>query len=136
MEPDISELAKDLLADTVFAAGNDIVFLPGFKAMFNELFRNKVFTENEIGYCEQFEDPLLRYASTWAAKEAVYKAVKQLDSTAMGFKAIEIMRKKPAGIPLVKVHKHGDKFKISLTVTHDGDYVWAACLVIPAHTEQ
>ncbi|HEY1007078.1 MAG TPA: holo-ACP synthase [Sphingobacteriaceae bacterium] len=134
MQPDWSGLAEDVSRLPGFAAGNDIVFLPDFRAMFNDLFREKAFSENEVAYCEQFDDPILRYASTWAAKEAVYKAVKQLDSTAMGFRGIEILREKPAGMPLVKLHKHGNKFGTSLSLTHDGDYVWAVCLVTAQET--
>ncbi len=130
MQPDWAETAKELTGRPGFAAGNDIVFVPDFRAMFNDLFRKKSFTENEMAYCDQFDDPILRYASTWAAKEAVYKAVKQLDSTAMGFRSIEILRDRPAGMPIVTLHKHGNKFGISLSLTHDGDYAWAACLIM------
>jgi len=112
-----------------FAIGNDIVFLPDFRNTWNELFRNKAYTAAEISYCELFDEPLLRYASTWAAKEAVYKAIKQFDPTALGFKGIEIVRKKPAGQPFVRIQKHENKFEISLSITHDGDYVWAIAVV-------
>jgi len=111
-----------------FAIGNDVVFLPEFKASWNTLFQQKVYTENEIRYCELFDDAVLRYASTWAAKEAVYKAIKQLNSNSVSFKSIEIIREKPAGKPEVRIQKHLGKFSISLSITHDGEYVWAAAL--------
>ena len=62
--------------------------------------RKKAYTEKEIAYCELFDNAILRYASTWAAKEAVYKAVKQLDISAIGWKKIEIIRDKIAGRPV------------------------------------
>lgn len=112
-----------------FALGNDIVHLPDFTASFNQLFRDKVFTEQEIHYCELFDQSILRYASTWAAKEAVYKAVKQLSEGSLPFKKIEIVRSKPGGIPTVILPEELSGYDISLTITHDGDYVWAAALV-------
>jgi holo-[acyl-carrier protein] synthase len=109
--------------------GNDLVFVPGFISSFNDLFKKKVYTPAEIAYCDQFDDSLLRYASTWAAKEAVYKAIKQIESSTLGWKKIEITRNKPAGRPGVIIHKDNCAFKISLTISHDGDYAWAIALI-------
>jgi holo-[acyl-carrier protein] synthase len=121
----ISELA----IDQKFAVGNDFVFLPDFTASFNELFKKKIYTPEEIAYCDQFDDAMLRYASTWAAKEAVYKAIKQIDPAAFPFKKIEILREKPQGRPHVILHKNPNKFNISLTISHDGDYIWALAFI-------
>ena len=112
-----------------FAVGNDLVFLPNFQPSFNDLVKNKVYTEKETAYCDQFSDPLLHYASTWAAKEAVYKAVKQIDQSVIGWKKIEIIRENIGGKPSVIIHKDGFNFKISLTISHDGDYVWAIAFI-------
>jgi len=120
---------KDLSLDQKFAVGNDLVFLPDFTASFNELFKKKIYTENEISYCDQFDDAMLRYASTWAAKEAVYKAIKQIETTSIPFKKIEIQREKSQGRPHVILHKNPNKFIISLTISHDGDYIWALALI-------
>ena len=116
------------LINDKFAVGNDLVHLPDFKLSLTDLFKKKVYTPAEVDYCELFDDSLLRYASTWAAKEAVYKAVKQLDAAALPLKKIEILREKPGGRPFVILHKHSGRFKISLTISHDGDYIWAVAL--------
>ena len=130
MEPErILEMISELKIDKEFAVGNDIVFIPNFTDTFNELFQKKVYTTSEIDYCDSFSDPILRYGSTWAAKEAVYKAVKQLDKTLMGWKDIEVLREKASGEPLVTLHKHPEKFQISLTISHDGEYVWAFAMI-------
>lgn len=121
----ISELA----IDQKFAVGNDLVFLPDFTASFSELFKKKIYTLEEIAYCDQFDNTILRYASTWAAKEAVYKAIKQIDNIPFPFKKIEILREKPQGRPHVILHKNPNKFNISLTISHDGDYIWAVALI-------
>ncbi|MFI5139127.1 MAG: holo-ACP synthase [Sphingobacteriales bacterium] len=129
MENEILKTFKQFVVAENFAAGNDLVFIPDFNASFNDLFKNKVYTPDEIAYCDQFDDSLLRYASTWAAKEAVYKAIKQIDASTLGWKKIEISRDKPAGQPHVTIHKDQADFKISLTISHDGDYVWAIALI-------
>jgi len=112
-----------------FAAGNDLVYLPDFKLSLNNLFKKKVYTPAEIAYCDQFNDADLHYASTWAAKEAVYKAVKQLESPSLPFKKIEVLREKTGGRPYVVLHQYEGRFKISLTISHDGEYIWAIALI-------
>ncbi|MDB5121650.1 MAG: 4-phosphopantetheinyl transferase [Sphingobacteriales bacterium] len=130
MEPDrILAMIAALNIDKEFAVGNDVIFIPSFTDTYNDLFQKKVYTESEIKYCDSFSEPVLRYASTWAAKEAVYKAVKQLDKTLMGWKDIEILREKASGEPSVTLHKHHNSFQISLTISHDGEYVWALALI-------
>jgi phosphopantetheine--protein transferase-like protein len=129
MRNEIEKTFDNLTADKDFAIGNDLVFVPDFKASFNEGFKNKVYTRDEITYCDLFDDAMLRYASTWAAKEAVYKALKQLSPTAISWKNIEILREKIAGRPDVLLHKNPGKFSISLTISHDGDYVWSAAFI-------
>ncbi|MDF2431027.1 MAG: holo-[acyl-carrier protein] synthase [Mucilaginibacter sp.] len=129
MENEILKSLDEIAADQKYAIGNDLVYIPHFIASLTDLFKKKVYTPNEIAYCEQFEDATLRYASTWAAKEAVYKAIKQVDASTLGWKKIEIIRKKTAGQPQVIIHNNTGNFKISLTISHDGDYVWGIALV-------
>lgn len=113
-----------------FAIGNDLVHIPDFKDSLTDEFKKKVYANTEIAYCELFDDSLLRYASTWAAKEAVYKAIKQIYPLTLPFKKIEITRSKIAGKPGVAI---GDpKFEglnISLTISHDGAYAWAIAMI-------
>jgi holo-[acyl-carrier protein] synthase len=126
---------KNNIGDTIlelklqdFAVGNDIVFLPDFNASFTDIFQKKVYTLKEIEYCELFDQPLLRYASTWAAKEAVYKAVKQIIQQPLAFRNIEIIRSKIAGIPRVVFPQGFPDLEISLSITHDGDYACAIAI--------
>jgi phosphopantetheinyl transferase (holo-ACP synthase) len=108
-----TELSDFASAGNDFAIGNDVVYVPNFEQSFNAL----------------FQIPILRYASTWAAKEAVYKAIKQIDSTLLGWKSIEIIRDKVGGKPQLVLHKHSSKFTASISISHDGDYVWALALL-------
>lgn len=125
----MENLVDQLNHDQEFAVGNDVVFLTNFKQSFNNLFKEKVYTDQEIAYCEQFDESILRYASTWAAKEAVYKAIKQIYPKPISFKKIEITRLKIGGRPVATLPPLYMDLDISLSISHDGDYVWAVAIV-------
>ena len=56
--------------------GVDCVDVSGFQgAMLIQGFKKRVFTENEISYCEKKAKPIQHYAARFAAKEAVAKAL-------------------------------------------------------------
>jgi phosphopantetheine--protein transferase-like protein len=129
MKNKLQKIVDELVEDGKFAVGNDLVFMPDFEKSCTDAFKLKVYTENERAYCDPFSDPLLRYASTWAAKEAVYKAIKQLNPKAIGWKHIEIIREKIAGKPTVIFHPDAERYQISLSISHDGDYVWAVAFI-------
>lgn len=129
MNSELLKSVEELTAGQKFAVGNDLVFIPDFKHALNPLFKSKTYTAAEIAYCDRFDDSLLRYASTWAAKEAVYKAVKQIDAATLPWLKIEIIRKKIAGRPHVLLHHSPvNPVKVSLTLSHDGDYAWAVAI--------
>ncbi|MFY0650875.1 MAG: holo-ACP synthase [Cyclobacteriaceae bacterium] len=116
--------------ETDFAVGNDLVHIQTFLNSLTPPFIRKVYTEQEVAYCEAFNDPTLRYASTWSAKEAVYKAIKQLyPDELLAWKKIEIIRKKPSGKPHVFLHESNVNQNLSLSISHDGSYVWAIALL-------
>lgn len=128
MNEEILKSVEVLTAEKNFAVGNDLVFIPDFQQSLNPLFKNKVYTLAEIAYCDRFDNSLLRYASTWAAKEAVYKALKQLGPTPISWKKLEILREKIAGKPVVNLPKERKNVQISLSISHDGDYTWAIAI--------
>ena len=129
MLSDLENSVNQLTSQRTFAVGNDLVHIANFKVLLSDLFKKKVYTPAEIAYCESFSDSLQRYASTWAAKEAVYKAIKQLDSSPLGWKKIEIIRSKKAGIPTVILPEHLKNYELSLSISHDAEYAWALALI-------
>ncbi|MDB5032356.1 4'-phosphopantetheinyl transferase superfamily protein [Mucilaginibacter sp.] len=129
MENEILKTLSECRIDDKFAVGNDLVFMPVFQLSLTDVFKHKVYTPAEMTYCDLFDNSLLRYASTWAAKEAVYKAVKQISNAGLAWKKIEIIREKTAGRPHVIMHQYPGKYDISVTISHDGDYVWAIALI-------
>jgi holo-[acyl-carrier protein] synthase len=129
MNSELLKSVEELTSGQKFAVGNDLVFIPDFKHSLNPLFKSKTYTAAEIAYCDRFDDSLLRYASTWAAKEAVYKAVKQIDAATLPWLKIEIIREKIGGRPHVILHRNpANPVKVSLTLSHDGDYAWAIAI--------
>ncbi len=128
MHRELIESVTELAVEKKFTVGNDLVFIPDFEKSFSPLFKTKVYTSLEIAYCDSFDNSLLRYASTWAAKEAAYKAIKQLHSGSLSWKKIEISREKIAGQPRVNLLGNQQHFHISLSISHDGDYVWAVAI--------
>lgn len=129
MKNELEMSVNQITAQRTFAVGNDLVHIENFKLSLSDLFKKKVYTPSEIAYCESFTDSLQRYASTWAAKEAVYKAIKQLDPSPLGWKKIEISRAKKAGMPIVLLPDHLKKYELSLTISHDAEYTWALALI-------
>ncbi|MEO1628394.1 MAG: holo-ACP synthase [Bacteroidota bacterium] len=114
-----------------FTVGNDLIYLPNFQASLTAPFIRRVYTEEEKSYCQSFQNALLRYASTFAAKEAVYKALKQQhEQLSIPWKKIAIERSKLAGKPSVQLSIPDlPPPDISLSISHDGDYVWAVVLI-------
>lgn len=129
MKHKIEDSVSAITQNSKITVGNDLVFLPDFKTALTPEFKKKVYTDKELAYCEQFDDSLVRYASTWAAKEAVYKAVKQISNETLGWNKIEILREKIAGKPTVIIHQIKNNYQISLSISHDGDYAWAVVIV-------
>jgi len=127
----IEALVKELPVTAKIAVGNDVVHLPTFVLSLTPQFIRRGYTADELAYISRFDDPVLRYASTWAAKEAVYKALKQSDDTLkLWWRDIEIQRAKPQGKPTVYIKRLKNPPEFSLTITHDGDYVWALVLMV------
>ena len=132
LEKEIKEKIKNILIPgKSVALGNDIVHLPAFTKSCTPHFIRRVYTQAELEYCSKFTDPFLRYASTWAAKEAVYKALKQTDDTIkLWWRDIEISRAKPAGKPTVQIKKLKSPMEFSLSISHEAGYVWAVAICL------
>ena len=77
--------------------GTDIIEIERIKKVINSLentFINKIYTENEIKYCEEKNNAKYQhYAARFAAKEAVFKAVSQILDTkySITWKNIEVI---------------------------------------------
>jgi holo-[acyl-carrier protein] synthase len=88
---------------------------PGIAARF--------FTDDERAYCDASLDPGLRLAGTFAAKEAVMKALDLTPAPAWA-RRIRITRE-PSGRPAARVEAHAP---VSISISHDGPVAVAVAL--------
>ena len=67
-----------------------------------ELFLQRVFTEQEIRYCQKRRAAIQHYAGRWAAKEAVMKTLGTGFTRGVGFQDIEVITRR-SGQPTIKL---------------------------------
>jgi holo-[acyl-carrier protein] synthase len=67
-----------------------------------ELFINRVYTDEEIRYCQKRKQATQHYTGRWAAKEAILKALGTGWRKGIAWRDIEI-RNNPSGKPVVAV---------------------------------
>lgn len=108
--------------------GVDTVEISRFKKLAknrDDLFFTKTFTSSELDYCFSFKDPAPHLAGSFAAKEAVAKA---LDASKQFFGEIEIRHTK-TGAPVT--YKSGKKMKgISVSITHTKAVATAVAIAV------
>lgn len=95
-----------------------------------EKFLKRIFTESEIRYCNTKKNPAERFATRYAAKHAVVKALYPKEMAGVSLRNIEI--EQGEGRPRVQMRggigsraaEMGVK-SVHLMVSHDGDYAVA-----------
>ena len=88
---------------------------------YGESFLNKIYTENEIQYCESKKaNRYQSYAGRFAAKEAVFKAISKVlnNKFDISWKDIEILNQAD-GRPFVQLNYNNvQNFKIDISISH------------------
>ncbi|GEM_PF-137435 len=104
--------------------GIDIEEVSRFRDKLNDdHFLQLLFTEREIQYCRQKQDPAASFAGKFCAKEAMIKA----SAIALGMKEIEIIQEESGKL---SVYIKGQKQDlISCSITHTGNYAAAVVLM-------
>ena len=105
--------------------GIDLVSLDHLEQVMSEPFKHRAFTPDELAYAEGRPQPLVHLATTFAAKEAVIKAL-GLDLRA--YPAVEIHR--DTGIPSVvwSTEVEAPTRDVFVSLAADGDYAIAIAL--------
>jgi holo-[acyl-carrier protein] synthase len=90
-------------------------------------FLRRVFTLDEVAYCEQFKNKFERYAGRFAAKEAAMKALGTGWSRSVRWVDVEVIRQ-PGGRPTISLKGEARKIadalgvkNIALSITHTAD---------------
>lgn len=114
----------------ILGIGIDLVDVRRIEAIiyrWQDRFLRRVFTAKEIAYCNNKKNPAQRFATRFAAKEAVVKALypKQTD----GISLLDIEIDERDNRPVVNLFNTSKAYaeqmgikKIFLMVSHDGDY--------------
>ena len=121
------------------AIGIDIVEIKRLQKIskkWGKSFLSKVYTKRELAYANQRRHPYQHLAARFAAKEAIFKALGEVETNFVGWKNVEILND-GNGKPIV--HWHGDAEKsrkkrkirdIVVSLSHTENYAVASALLI------
>ena len=98
---------------------------------FGERFLRRVFTEEEIKYCDSKANRVERYAARFAAKEAAMKALGTGWNRGVRWRDIEVLRQ-PGSRPTIRFHGVAAEFaarlgtkNIALSISHTPEHAIA-----------
>jgi holo-[acyl-carrier protein] synthase len=122
----------------IVAIGIDLVEIARIEEVFarrGDRFRARVFTDDEIIYCERRASKFASYAARFAAKEATMKALGTGWSDGVGWMDIEVVSG-PNGAPALQLHRRAlerlreiGATKAHVSLTHSGSLAMAEVLL-------
>ena len=127
----------------IFGIGTDIVNIKRMERTLkgkNSNFKKRIFSKNEIIYCERKKNPFSFYAKRFAAKEALSKALGTGIRKGVNFKDIEILndnlgkpsiRLKGSTANFIKKKIKNKKYSIYLSLSDD--VPWAQATVVVSY---
>lgn len=128
----------------IFGIGTDIVNIKRMEQSLkknNKSFKNRIFSKNEISYCDNKKNPVSYYAKRFAAKEALSKALGTGIRKGINFKDIEISNDN-LGKPSIKLtgstanflkkRIRSNRYLIHLSLSDD--IPWAQATVIISYS--
>jgi holo-[acyl-carrier protein] synthase len=104
----------------IVGMGIDIAEVPRIKAVIEaqrERFLRRVYTADEVAYCEQFKNKYERYAGRFAVKEAAMKALGTGWSRGVRWVDVEVARQR-GGRPTVVLKGEARKIADRMSVKH------------------
>ena len=124
----------------IFGLGTDIVNIKRLEKIIKKnrnTFKSRVFSKNEILYCDKKKNPFPFYAKRYAAKEALSKALGTGIRKGINFKDIEVSNNN-FGKPYIKLRGSTANFlkkkikakKYSIYLSLSDDIPWAQATVI------
>ena len=127
----------------IFGIGTDIVNIKRMERTLkgkNNKLKRRIFSKNEITYCEKKKNPFSYYAKRFAAKEALSKALGTGIRNGVNFKDIEILNDN-FGKPSIKLKGSTANFikkkiknkKYSIYLSLSDDVPWAQATVIVSY---
>ena len=111
--------------------GTDIVQISRFKKSIEtntEKFLQKIFTSQEIEYCNSYSEPHIHFSGKYAAKESVKKALLSNNICKhISLYDIQVLNREDKSPYIIIDSLKNIKFNIS--ISHDGDYAIAFAII-------
>jgi holo-[acyl-carrier protein] synthase len=122
----------------IVGTGIDIAEVPRIRASlerFGARFMRRIYTDEEIRYCQSKANAAERFAGRFAAKEAGMKALGTGWNHGVRWRDIEVLRK-PGSRPTLQFHGKAAEFaarlcvkNISLSITHTAEQAMAMVIL-------
>ena len=127
----------------IVGLGTDIVEIVRIGQMIErhgEEFLQRVFTDEEIRYCQKRKECYQHFAGRWAAKEAVMKTLGTGWTRGVGWQDIEVSTKR-SGQPTINIHGSARDYaskigidEVLISISHCRAYAMATAVAL-RHTE-
>ena len=127
------------------AIGIDIVEIKRLEKVskrWGKAFLKKVYTDRELSYSKAKRFPHQHLAARFAAKEAIFKALGEVEKDFVGWKNIEIIND-GYGKPMVRWHGQAEKTRKKrhikgavVSLSHTENYAVASAMLVFNHTKK
>ncbi len=129
----------------IIGLGTDIVEIVRIGQMIEkhgELFLQRVYTEEEIRYCQKRREAMQHYAGRWAAKEAVMKTLGTGWTRGIGWRDIEVINRR-GGQPTIRLSGGAGDYagklgidEVMITISHCRAYATATAVALQHMTKR
>ena len=114
--------------------GTDIISIPKLKKTINsshgDKFINRIFTKNEIDYCNDKVNPIIHFAGRFAAKEAITKALLSSEIIeSISMRSIEIISGKNRKPEVNLTISSKLQLQCKVSISHTDEYAIAFALL-------
>lgn len=112
----------------IIGIGTDIVEIKRIKKAIDrwgEGFLKHILTDEEIAGAKRYQQPFAHYAGRFAAKEAIFKAMRDPQ---FSWHDVTITNDSQ-GRPMCQYHRRNFKKHILISISHSKDYATAFCIV-------
>ena len=115
----------------MISIGTDIILVSRIKKLIienKEIFLKKIFTSEEIEYCNSFSNSYVHFSGKYAAKESVKKALLSNNiCNHISLSDIQVLNSEDKSPYIIIDSLKNLKFNIS--ISHDGDYAIAFAVI-------
>lgn len=122
--------------ESIQGVGTDIIDVRRIREAIDrhgDRFIDRLFTKNEKLYCQRYQDPILRYAGRFAAKEAILKALGTGLKPEITWQEIEILNDRQ-GKPEVQLSSRLKRLfpmtHLFVSISHCEDYATATAILV------